>query len=295
MNEKSMQEAEQYLNQKLQEVYDPQLTFKIHYWGINPEHYDNPLHKHSFYEVCYILDGKGTYLDNYKEYTLSKDILFLSRPGTLHQIRSKNGLSIWFIAFEVNRSKSTQKAMRSYDQLIKTEQFFKLNTSHSPTILIWKSLLQLVAHQHQLPQHTLHLLTHTLLSSFQSTFISENINKPTLSLDPYSSTLLHRAKLYIQDNLARPLQLNEVAAYLHISGRHLSRIFSIEMKQSYTNYIQELRIQSAEHLLKSTDISIKKIAELCGFSSVHYFTNVFQHKKGITPGKYRKSVMLHKD
>ncbi len=288
MNEKPIQEAEQYFNQKIQSVNDPELTFKIHYWGMNPRHFDNPLHKHSFYEVCYILGGKGSYIDNYKEFTLSKDVLFLSRPGLLHQIRSLSGLSIWYIAFEVDRSKSNQQAMKSYDQLIKTEQFFKSDAGHSPTILIWKSLLKLVSHQHQLPERTLHSLTHALLSSFQSTFISERENTPELSLDPHSSTLLHRAKLYIQDNLASPLQLTEVAAYLHISGRHLSRIFTNEMNQNYTDYIREIRVQNAERLLKTTNISIKKIAELCGFSSVHYFTNVFHHKKSITPGQYRK-------
>jgi AraC-like DNA-binding protein len=103
-----------------------------------------------------------------------------------------------------------------------------------------------------------------------------------------SGTLLHRAKLFVKDNLAQPLTLEDVAAYLHISPRHLSRLFSIQLGVPYSSFVRQERIRAAAELLATTDRSIKHIAEETGFASVHYFTRVFTAEKGVTPGQFRR-------
>ena len=73
----------------------PGVTFRVHYWGGNSKHFDNPVHKHSFFEVCYVLDGKGEYEEfeeNGAVHPLRAHTLFFSRPGVVHQIRSKTGI-----------------------------------------------------------------------------------------------------------------------------------------------------------------------------------------------------------
>ncbi|MNR24953.1 Multiple antibiotic resistance protein MarA [compost metagenome] len=99
---------------------------------------------------------------------------------------------------------------------------------------------------------------------------------------------MKRAKLYIRDNLAQALQLKDVANYLNVSERHLSRLFSEGIHESFTNYIRGERIRQAAHLLLSSDLPIKEIAEMTGFSSVHYFTRTFLLEKKIPPGRFRQ-------
>ena len=45
--------------------------------------------------------------------------------------------------------------------------------------------------------------------------------------------------------------------------------------------------ERASELLVSTDYSIDRIAEACGFANRYYFTRVFTQRMGLPPGRYR--------
>jgi AraC family L-rhamnose operon transcriptional activator RhaR len=96
--------------------------------------------------------------------------------------------------------------------------------------------------------------------------------------------------MFIRDNLDQPLSLGMVAAYLNVSRRHLSRLFSEGIHESFTGFIRKERVRQAAHLLGSTDLSIKEIAERTGFGSVHYFSRIFAREQKQTPGRYRREL-----
>ncbi|MBU3113270.1 AraC family ligand binding domain-containing protein [Clostridium lacusfryxellense] len=81
-------EVEMILNQKIKITSDKKCAFNI-YWGIAPNHKTNLVHKHSFFEVCYILKGQGTYSENEVNYDLNAGTLFISLPGRYHNITNK--------------------------------------------------------------------------------------------------------------------------------------------------------------------------------------------------------------
>jgi len=41
-------------------------------------------------------------------------------------------------------------------------------------------------------------------------------------------------------------------------------------------------------LMKTTNATLKEIADQAGFASIHHFTRVFKSETGETPGQYRK-------
>ena len=84
------------------------------------------------------------------------------------------------------------------------------------------------------------------------------------------------------------MTLKDIADHLHISERHLSRLFNQELGQSFTTFIRKERIRKAGILLSDSNIPIKDIAEQTGFSSVHYFTNVFSSEMDMPPGQFRE-------
>src|SRR5665647_26328 len=88
--------------------------FKIHYWGVDPCLHDNPVHKHSFFEVCFCMDGEGVYMDDYINYPLNKGTHFCSRPGITHQIRSKDGLFLLYVAFELDEKHSDEATLEAF-------------------------------------------------------------------------------------------------------------------------------------------------------------------------------------
>lgn len=79
-----------------------------------------------------------------------------------------------------------------------------------------------------------------------------------------------------------------VAEQFHISVSYFSKLFNEYVGMTFPEYINDLRLTYARELLKSNpDISIKKTAEICGFSGVSYFSAQFKKKFGVSPSGIR--------
>ena len=73
---------------------------------------------------------------------------------------------------------------------------------------------------------------------------------------------------------------------LHRSA--FSRRFTMATGLSPSEYVANLRMQSALSLLRSTRLSVQVIAQQCGFTDPDYFTRHFRRRQGITPTEYRQ-------
>lgn len=278
------------LNRSMVHLKGNDIALYVHFWAGETSLNDNKPHKHSFYEVCYIAGGNGVYAENGVEYPLSQGDLFLSRPNITHQIYNTSSLYIVFVAFEPIRSQSAPEAMEHFQTIATTDKFFLHDMENSATVRMWEALLLQAQQEYPLLQYTLASLSSALILSFTHLFTNDGGNK-SAQLQRYATTLLHRAKLYIRDNLSQSLRLKDVADYLHISGRHLSRLFAEELGRTFTDYVRDERIRQAAYLLSTTNMSIKSISEETGFASVHYFTAVFKEILGITPGEFQRKLI----
>ncbi|RED51953.1 helix-turn-helix domain-containing protein [Cohnella phaseoli] len=260
--------------------------FKVHYWDVVPRHYNNPVHKHSFFEICYVLEGEGEYSENGIDYPLRAGTHFCSRPGIEHQIRSQDGMYLIYVAFEPDERSSRREAVETFRSLASSGETCVYDDGSLPSSLLWKSLMLREDGRNRLSPNALQAATGALLLSFPSLFSSET--PAPARFTGSADVLLRQAKLYIRDNLSRDLSLREIAAYLNVSERHLSRLFSGGIRENFTNYVRGERVRRAAELLAESDLAIKEIAEATGFSSVHYFTRVFLREKKLPPGHFRR-------
>lgn len=283
------------LNLHAVNIRGKELSYYVHYWGGERNHYSNNVHMHSFYEVCYIIDGKGFYWEKGRMYPLEKGVLFVSRPNIKHRITSESGLYIFFIGFELVHSECSEDFLQQFERIAKSKRFFLQNMEQCPTTLIWQAIMAAAVQMPSYAEHHMMNLCYSLLSSFESVFRNELNERQPLHYTSSSTTIVHRAKLYIRDNLSERMQLKDVADYLHLSTRHLSRLFKTELGQSFNNYVRKEKIRQAATLLMETDLSIQAVAEMTGFDTVHYFTTVFKKEIGVTPGKFLKHLQENKE
>lgn len=93
--------------------------------------------------------------------------------------------------------------------------------------------------------------------------------------------------LYLNDNIEREISLEDAAKYLNYSVWHFSRLFQEYTNRTFTSYMNELRINSSEKLLKDTDTPVSEIAMSCGFKSIRNFNREFKKYHNLTPTEYR--------
>ncbi|MEK0314028.1 AraC family transcriptional regulator [Cohnella sp. 56] len=291
MTEENFAIATRILNQNYRKCGDG-VEFRIFNWGLTWKHYDNPVHRHSFYEICYVLEGEGEYEDEEVTYRLEGGVLFASLPGHWHQIRSRTGLQLFFVAFELAAAVTSPEA-EAYESGLLGSPSPVVLCPEGVTALLWRALYrQVLMHAADGEPLTAELCA-MLLRSFPRTFGQPSGTLPVKanSSSRSRSHLVQLAKRYIRDNLSGELGLAEVSAYLNISVRHLSRIFKEELGLSFVDYVTGERMHAAEGLLKTTLHSVKEIAGFTGYQSVHYFTRVFSDRYGTPPAEYRRAAL----
>lgn len=93
---------------------------------------------------------------------------------------------------------------------------------------------------------------------------------------------------YINDYLANPLKVEEVASLLEISHFHFSRLFKQSTGMTPHRYIMEQRVIKAKELLKNSALSFDDIARNCGFTHQSHMGRIFKEHTGTTPRRYRQ-------
>lgn len=284
-------ESEMRLNRYARLLAGEALTFHVHYWGVVRQLPANVSHRHSFYEHCYVAGGSGTYIDGERAYPLQAGSVFCSRPDVMHQIRDVDQLDLLYVAFEPDEKRSDAAAFAEFTNAVNGGSVWLEGQSGSPHVQLWSSLCVPESAAGALPVLLLPQLAHALLSSLPALLGAAGQTKQARPSSD-AALLIHRAKLYIRDNLASKLTLAEVAGYINVSERHMSRLFAGNILESFSALVRQERLRAAERLLLQSQAPIKEIAERCGFSSVHYFTRLFAEAKGIPPAAYRAAVQL---
>jgi AraC-like DNA-binding protein/mannose-6-phosphate isomerase-like protein (cupin superfamily) len=282
------------LNEYANHLKGDPASFHVHYWGGKPRHFGNVIHRHAFFEICYVAEGEGFYIHEGVKYDLQPGTLYCSKPGSEHYIESTDGMLLLFVAFEMLESESNNEMLQICNKLKMRDYLFSPNMEQSPPVWLWKALMLHAAESEEYMIPVIKQLSHNLLVSLLSHF-SKHQNIIVALTNDHDEELrlsqhLREAKSYVQLNLSKKWTLKEIAQKLHISDRQLSRLYSEELGQTFPLW---MRIERTKSLLAYTDLSIKEIALQTGFDTVHYFNRVFQETLGTPPGQFRKEMHNH--
>jgi LacI family transcriptional regulator len=96
-----------------------------------------------------------------------------------------------------------------------------------------------------------------------------------------------RAIRFIADHLDQPIGVGKVASEVGLSRSQLGQLFRQHLDRTIIEEISRVRIEKAKSLLRTGNLSAKRVALACGFNSPNYFNNIFVQTTGTTPNKYR--------
>lgn len=100
--------------------------------------------------------------------------------------------------------------------------------------------------------------------------------------------LISQVKEYLENHMRDPkVGLASTAAVFFISPGHLGRLMKKETGQTFVEYLTDIRMKRAEHLLKTTDLKGYEIGEQVGIPDPHYFSVLFKKTIGRSMNEYR--------
>jgi len=104
----------------------------------------------------------------------------------------------------------------------------------------------------------------------------------------YLAELARCSDYRITSNLAEPVAMADIASELGMSESRFSRFFKRSTGNSFTDFVNRVRINSACHLLMQTDHYVTDICYQVGFNNVANFNRRFLEIKGMTPTEFRR-------
>lgn len=102
---------------------------------------------------------------------------------------------------------------------------------------------------------------------------------------------LRAAKDLIDASYASPLDLAVLADRAGCSRYHFLRAFAEAYGQTPGRYLTGRRIERAQELLRSANLSVTEVCMLVGFSSLGAFSARFRELTGESPSAYRRRVV----
>src|ERR671938_521593 len=102
--------------------------------------------------------------------------------------------------------------------------------------------------------------------------------------------LLRRVRDRIDREYAQPLDVEALAAGVHMSAGHLSRQFRLAYGESPYSYLMTRRIERAMALLRRGDLSVTEVCFEVGCSSLGTFSTRFTELVGMPPSVYRREA-----
>lgn len=101
---------------------------------------------------------------------------------------------------------------------------------------------------------------------------------------------IRRAHALILENYRlRDLRMGELAAICGVGQKQFVKLFRSEYHTTPTQYVIELRMNTAARLIEEGYMSISEVAEYVGYEDVFYFSRLFKKRFSISPSKYRMS------
>jgi AraC-like DNA-binding protein len=93
---------------------------------------------------------------------------------------------------------------------------------------------------------------------------------------------------FLLENKNRTIRLEEAASVASMSKEAFCRFFKLRTRKTFTQYLNQLRVNEALKLLEETELGIAEIAFQVGFENLSYFNRAFRKIQGETPSYFRR-------
>ena len=229
-------------------------------------------HFHDFYEIEYVISGRGSSVVNGKEESLKPGMLFFLTPIDCHSVRT-DGLEIMNIMFS--------------EQLVDFSLLEPFLRYGSPRTVEVDS-----GARPFLEQLLGEIVGNVADRDYCTALMACLLRKMTqLFSCPDGGSIggtLSRIHSYIIANYRSGITLSSVAAHVGLTPSYVSALFKKEMRVGFKEYLNSLRLEYARKLLITTEQSVQRICEESGFEDVPNFIKRFKGRYGMSPTELRK-------
>lgn len=252
---------------------------------------DRP-HRHDYYTVLLVEQAEGSHIVDYQAYTFrQKEVHFVS-PGQIHQVVATTQPVGHFFTF----SRTFLVENNIPESFISNINLFKAFGESPPLPLddaTFDRLAKIIEEMKACLSPDLTYRNRALGALLQLFLIycnnSASLDSQQLDENNANVCILRDFKKLVETRYPQWHKVNDYAAEIHITPKHLSQTIKNYTGKSAKELIQDRLTLEAKRLLLHTDLSIKEIAYKIGFEEPLHFSGFFKKQVQVSPTKFRET------
>jgi len=276
-------------------------VISLHYYEYAP-HFCGTVESHDFWEMVYADSGNLICCAGDQEIHLSQGQAVLHPPNEIHQLLTigKDSSACIFsftcpeLPTEMFRSHTVELSQNQKNIVGMLYQEGRA-IFEGPYNCLYQAKLE---RRKQIPYGAEQVFRNSL-ENLLLLIVRDQLTPATASADAPSHGRVRNDRAiadsvvaYLNANLYRKLKMADISAAVSFSESYLQEVFQKQKKQSLIDYFNGMKIYQAKKLIGEASYTFTQIAQMLGFSSVHYFSRVFRQHVKMSPSEYEKSVKL---
>ena len=256
---------------------------------------------HDFWEFTYIDKGSVVFTADTREFLLKGGEIAFHKPNEFHKLRAdKVPPNVTVVSF-VCRSDAMRLLENKIFRLTAQERnilselldeglaVFEPLTA-TPPVMGMREKPNAPFAAKQLTFNLLERFLVTLLRRSELAIRRESRSVSKIEKSDYPEEV-YTILLYMEQNIDRNLTVADIADKFNQSESTLQKLFSAHLGCGVIAKFNDMKLRHAKVLIRERNLNFTEIAEVLGFSSVHYFSRLFKKKTGMTPSEYSDSVV----
>lgn len=243
----------------------------------------------SDFEFVHILQGSPQYIINGKKFFLKKSSILCGKPGCIEEY-------IWDTQ-DVTIHSYFHFSIRSFPHDFLPLKKWPLVLTDPPRLL--GSIMETIVNKginhkftDQSPGTSITRLVESLIDLYLSpdaSFVQAESEQPF----PIQQALLLMRNA-IDYQTCHEITLDKLAKAASVHKQHLCKLFQTNFALSPMQTLRLMQLQLSMGLLIRSGLSIKEIAQRCGFEDALYFSRYFKKQLGSSPSEVKKAVRTGK-
>ncbi|WP_132052672.1 helix-turn-helix domain-containing protein [Pseudocnuella soli] len=258
-----------------------------------------------YYRLYYIDEGYGSVTNKNQSIDLEPGYIYLIPSYTLCNLNCPKFISQYFVHFfedtpqglslfynnrQVLQAKASDLDIANIKRLLHINPGRGINRSDNPKAYERNDLYKSYQELNEMQLTGTFIETQGIILQLISRFThSETFTQHANNTIP---SKIQDAMSYIQVSLNKPLTVSKLAKRANQHQDHFSRLFLQYTGVRPMVYIHEKRIERAQYLIATTNMSLAAVASETGFETVPYFSKIFKKVTKLTPGQYKAQNQL---
>lgn len=291
------------------EIHIEQL-FTVHYFEYM-SNFHFPGESHDFWEFLCVDKGEVEVWGDKRRYTLQKDDIIFHKPNEFHGLKANGTVAPNLMVLSFSCSSPSMEYFRERVLHINEEERSLLGRMLQEAGACFSGPMNDPYQNHMerkkkadipfgceqlirlyLEQFLILLQRRCLRQGSLQSGVSEAAKHPAgkLTKKKADKELYERIVSYMKSNIHTSLSIEQICHDNMVGRSQLQKLFHEQNHCGIINYFSIMKIEAAKQYIRNDQLNFTQIADVLGYSTVHYFSRQFKQITGMTPSEYASSI-----